>query len=424
MKRLSFVALVAVLAAAPSFAISPPQYRQQRIIKASVGASPFVNVGDVVEVSGAYRVDVTCARPEVARGVSFLLRKEYNFGGLKLTLRVLDEKGAVVETDESSITGDPVEASRALLRDALGANPLFDSVTGVDVFAPLVVLVRPEVVQFWNDNLADPNGSETMLASEAFSACARETFLAGAVMPYWSTAPASGGGGRHEGWIPAVVNAPGRFGSRWTTDLRIVGTPGKTVRLWFHAAGRDNSTAVPVDLALSGPLTTVSDVLGTLFHESGNGALRYSADGVVRLLAQTWTPAGEGTAGLFTPDLASTEAARGGTEHATLLLTADQRAGFRANLGLVNASLLPARLEVRLYLADGSLAPGDSSFEVDLPPFGMTQENDLLARLPAGERRGLLVRVRLLTPGGAAFAFLSEVDNATSSSSYQQATRP
>jgi len=54
----------------------------------------------------------------------------------------------------------------------------------------------------------------------------------------------------------------------------------------------------------------------------------------------------------------------------------------------------------------------------------MTQENDLLARVPSDGRRGLLVRVRVLTPGGAAFAFLSEVDNATSSSSYQQATRP
>lgn len=419
MKRIA-LALIAALAAARATAVSPPQYRQQRLIRASVGANPFVAVGEVVEVSGSYRVDVTCASLDVARGVSFLLKKEYDFGGLRLTVRVLDEHGAVADVDESSIGGDPVVASRELLRTALAANPLFDSFAS-GPFAPLVVLVRPEVVQFWNDNLADPAGNESLLAAEAFAACARESVLGGAVRPAWSTGAVASSGGRFEGYLPAVAHAPGQFGSEWTTDLRVVGARGTTVRIWFHAAGRDNGGAAAASLPLTGAVTAVSDVLGTLFHADGHGALRYSSDGPVRVVSRTWTPSGAGTTGLFTPDLALAEAARGGTSAATLLMTVDQRAGFRANLGLVSASGFPVALVVEVLLADGTAAPGSSSFTVSLPPFGMTQENDVLARLAPGERRGLLVRARVLTPGGAAFAFLSEVDNETNSPAYQPA---
>jgi hypothetical protein len=99
----------------------------------------------------------------------------------------------------------------------------------------------------------------------------------------------------------------------------------------------------------------------------------------------------------------------------------DQHAGFRANLGLVNASALAVDLLVEVTLGDGTPAPGFSPFPVTLPPFGMAQEADLLARLAPGERQGLLVRVRVLTPGGAAFAFLSEIDNGTNSPFYQPA---
>ncbi|KAA0252489.1 MAG: hypothetical protein EDX89_18110 [Acidobacteria bacterium] len=414
------LALVAALVATEGSAVSPPQYRQQRVIRGSVGASPLVSVGEVVETSGAYRVDVACASLEVARGVSFLLRKDYDFGGLVLRVRVLDERGNVVEVDESGITGDPVEASREYLSAALDGNPLFDSLSA-GFFAPVTVLVRPEVVQFWNDNLADPHGNESLLAAEAFAECARESFLGGSVRPVWTTAPAAPRGGDLSGFVPAVVRSPGLFGSLWTTDLLLFGEPGTHVVLWFHAAGKDNTGAVPVPLTLAGGLTSVPDVLDALFHANGHGALRFEADRPVRLSARTSTGVPGGTTGLFTPGLPLQAAALGGTATATLQLGVDQHPGFRANLGLVNATPRTVDLLVEVTLGDGSPAPGFAPFPVTLPPYGMTQEADLLARLAPGERRGLLVRVRVLTAGGAAFAFLSEIDNGTNSPFYQPA---
>jgi hypothetical protein len=61
---------------------------------------------------------------------------------------------------------------------------------------------------------------------------------------------------------------------------------------------------------------------------------------------------------------------------------------------------------VEIFTADGELAPGDSSFTLDLEPFGMTQVNDILKRLTAGSREGLIIRAgvthdqRLLVPVG------------------------
>lgn len=413
-------ALLSALAATDAAAVSPPQYRQQRIIRGSVGASPLVSVGEVVETSGTYRVDVTCASLDVARGVSFLLRKDYDFGGLILKVRVLDEGGTPVEVDESGITGDPVEASRDLLADALDGNPLFDSFSA-GFFTPLAVLARPEVVQFWNDNLADPHGNESLLAAAAFAECARETFFAGAVRPVWSTAPVAPKGGDLAGFVPAVVRSPGLFGSLWTSDLLVFGEPGTSVDLWFHVAGQDNTGAVPVTLTLAGPLTSVPDLLDALFHANGHGALRFEADRPVRLSARTSTGVPDGTTGLFSPGLPLSGAAVGGTATDRLQMGVDQRAGFRANLGLVNASPRAVDLLVEVTLADGRPAPGFAPLPVTLPPYGMTQEADLLSRLAPGERQGLLVRVRVLTAGGAAFAFLSEIDNGTNSPFYQPA---
>jgi hypothetical protein len=67
--------------------------------------------------------------------------------------------------------------------------------------------------------------------------------------------------------------------------------------------------------------------------------------------------------------------------------------------------------------------PGDSSFTIDLAPSGMTQVNDLLARLPAGARDGLIVRVGVVSDEGALVAYLSQVNNTTNDASYQEGFR-
>jgi len=104
-------------------------------------------------------------------------------------------------------------------------------------------------------------------------------------------------------------------------------------------------------------------------------------------------------------------------------MTVDHDPGFRANLGLVNVSGVAATVLVEIFTADGSSAPGDSSFTLELPPFGMTQVNGLLDRLDSGERQGLIVRVGVVSSGGAVTAYTSTVDNTTNDASYQQGSR-
>jgi hypothetical protein len=78
---------------------------------------------------------------------------------------------------------------------------------------------------------------------------------------------------------------------------------------------------------------------------------------------------------------------------------------------------------VEIFTADGELAPGDSSFTLDLEPFGMTQVNDILKRLTAGSREGLIIRAGVTSEEGAIFSYLTDVDNTTNDSSYQSGFR-
>ena len=90
---------------------------------------------------------------------------------------------------------------------------------------------------------------------------------------------------------------------------------------------------------------------------------------------------------------------------------------------IFNVSPVALTAAVEIFTADGQEAPGDSSFTVDLEPFDMTQLNDVLNRLPAGERQGLIIRVGITSAEGAILAYLSEVDNTTNDASYQEGFR-
>ena len=53
----------------------------------------------------------------------------------------------------------------------------------------------------------------------------------------------------------------------------------------------------------------------------------------------------------------------------------------------------------------------------------MTQVNDILKRLTAGEREGLIIRAGVTSAEGAIFTYLTDVDNTTNDSSYQAGFR-
>lgn len=231
--------------------------------------------------------------------------------------------------------------------------------------------------------------------------------------------------GHLEGYLPSAAHTPGRFGSFWTTDLWIYHQGASTVHLWFNRSGADNTDVQSVVLALEEPVTTVRDVVGALFDTDGVGSIHYLADGPVTVTSRTWTTApGGGSYGQTILGLPVSQAAVPDTGQAgSLRMTVDQTAGFRANLGLVNLSGVATTVSVEIFTANGVLAPGSSSVEVELPPYGMTQLNDLLDRLEPGNRAGLIVRASVVSDQGAILAYLSEVDNRTNDASYREAFR-
>jgi hypothetical protein len=80
-------------------------------------------------------------------------------------------------------------------------------------------------------------------------------------------------------------------------------------------------------------------------------------------------------------------------------------------------------VEVEIFTSDGAAAPGNSSFSVELPAYGITQVNDLLTRLSPGSREGLIIRTGVSSGQGAVLAYVSTVDNTTNDASYQQGFR-
>jgi hypothetical protein len=217
----------------------------------------------------------------------------------------------------------------------------------------------------------------------------------------------------------------GRFGSFWTTDLWIYQQGATTVHLWFNPAGEDNTGVESVVVTVTEPVTVFRDVVSTLFGTDGVGSIHYLANGPVTVTSRTWTTApGGGSYGQTIVGSPVAQSSVDGTGQAgALRMVVDQSAEFRANLGLVNISGVATTVSVEIFAADGEAVPGNSSFSVDLPAYGMTQVNDVLSRLSPGDRRGLIVRTSVASQQGAILAYLSEVDNRTNDASYQEAFR-
>ncbi len=231
--------------------------------------------------------------------------------------------------------------------------------------------------------------------------------------------------GHLEGYVPSAASVEGRFGSMWTTDLWIYHQGATTIHLWFNPAGGDNTQIQSVVVTLGDPVTVLENVIGATFGTEGVGSIHYLADGPVLVTSRTWTSAapigsyGQTITGVPIADAAFPETGQAGT----LRMFVDQKTSFRTNLGLTNVSGVTTTAEVEIFTADGAPAPGDSEFFVELAPYEMTQINDVLARLPPGNREGLIIRVGLSSGEGAVVAYVSTVDNLTNDASYQQGFR-
>ncbi len=240
-----------------------------------------------------------------------------------------------------------------------------------------------------------------------------------------AAAPAAAAPSAHlEGYVPVAAHIQGKFGSFWSTDLWIYTQGATTVHLWYNPENHDNSNVASITVALDEPVVFLPDVVAHLFGTAGKGSLHYAADGPVVVLSKTWTPAEHGgTYGQMTYGIPLGAASMGAYGQAgALRALVNKRAGFRANLGILNVTAAPVTATVEVFDSTGRPAAGFAPMTVALAPFDMRQLDDILAPV-AGDASGLVVRVGVSAGNGAVLGYLSEADNTTNSGAYEELYR-
>ena len=232
--------------------------------------------------------------------------------------------------------------------------------------------------------------------------------------------------GHLEGYVPAVAHGEGKFDAFWTTDVWIYQQGATVIHLWLNPPGQDNTNGDSVAVTLDEPVVFLPDVVASVFGTEGSGSLHYLADGPVTVTSRTWSPGAEGGSyGLSIPGMPVSSASIPGTGQAgSQRVVVNKDVDFRANYGLVNVSTVPVSVLVEIFTADGEPAPGNNtSFTVDLEPFGMTQINDILKRVTGGDQDGLIIRAAVTSTAGAILSYVTDVNNMTNDSSYQAGFR-
>ena len=215
-------------------------------------------------------------------------------------------------------------------------------------------------------------------------------------------------------YIPAAANAEGVNETRWRTDLELKAEGGEaaTFTVVLLESGQNNSDPLSLDGTI-GPEQCVrlANVLETGFAFTGTGALRITVtNGRILATSRTFNDDPNGTYGQTVPAVAESEAISFGS-HVTLIQlsrSSDPEAGFRTNIGAVNVVDRTVRVEIELFLADGSFL---GTISGNLRPFEYRQFNDVFEKVGADDVGDGYAVVRTTTEDGRFIAYASVVDN-------------
>ena len=162
-------------------------------------------------------------------------------------------------------------------------------------------------------------------------------------------------------YVAGAAHAAGANGESWRTDLEIH-NPNEaqaTIVVELLDMAFENLAPAQRTVMLEGGRTAVyEDVMVALFGRSGAGYLRVttSLDGLI-VSARTYNDTPSGTFGQFIPQASRSQASTV-SHFATLVQLANASGrdhGRRTNIGMINASDVPTRVDVRLYAASGQL---------------------------------------------------------------------
>jgi hypothetical protein len=215
-------------------------------------------------------------------------------------------------------------------------------------------------------------------------------------------------------YLLASAQASGIGGTEWRTDVEIHSTGDNqvTCQIELLQHKRDNSTPQSVEVTVpAGESARFESILDALFGFSGTAALRLTTGGgEVLVTNRTYNQTPDGTYGQFIAGITD-DAAIAYLQEATLVqlsYSADSEAGYRTNIGFVNAGSSEITVEVDLLDAIGNLI-GTRSYT--LRAFEYKQISDIFSKVTNQDVPEGVAVVRTTTEGGSFFAYASVVDN-------------
>ncbi len=212
--------------------------------------------------------------------------------------------------------------------------------------------------------------------------------------------------------VPAAAHNTGVGGTLWQTDLVAVvpGSQSANLEMEFRFPGGQR-TAVEVLAAGSTVVWTnaAESLFGLAPSEPAAGVIEVTSDAPVVLSARTFNSTATGTFGQSMPVLDEAAALHATEEGVLPHIVANAK--FRSNLGLVNLGNAPCTATVRLF--GGSGTPLGQSISETVSARGWTQLNNIGDLVGAGQIEIAYATVSVDTPGGAMWAYVSLIDQAT-----------
>lgn len=217
----------------------------------------------------------------------------------------------------------------------------------------------------------------------------------------------------------AEFNAASNFHS----DMRIynAGSTAVTATLNYYEQGSStpHPAAQPVNVTLNpGQIRAVDDVLPSLWPGLvGGGSVIATTSGPSSLVltAQTFSlQADGGTKGQFIPGVTFREAVGLG-DRALEVLQLEQSDQYRSNVGFVEVTGKPVRIEVTGHKPDAKISTVTT---IDLDPNEYVQYSRILSSLNLGTVYNGRISVKVIAGEGRVYAYGSTVDNRTEDPTY------
>ena len=147
--------------------LKAPWYTYQNKLKALFERDPDITVGDIYEPGDGesdYAIDIEVRNHEKYEALDRTLKAELYFGNITLGIIIYD-----------MVNSEPTDAGIELFTTIFRGNPIVKDIKEAKDFTDTkhcFIEFQPEVVQFYNDEIADYNGNWSGLAQDI----AREVF--------------------------------------------------------------------------------------------------------------------------------------------------------------------------------------------------------------------------------------------------------